>query len=253
MRHLHLPIRMLLLSPIVLFQALSGAADTRKPAPFVEVSARKVIDFGNHTATYVRVRPPVLPKVPPPAPPAPLSEAERARLDELSEKNHVTLNVSATVYLLAGSRVVTELRWRDDETGELTYRAYSNADFRYLTQLCNLETETTVYLWFPFVEVCDLNDWPVDQSYPLPSDIDLSPTESEYLVDARVNDRADQKLTLAGLDFLHAYYQLHHAELKADHERRVAESARREQELRENPPKQANTVLRFWPKTFPQR
>lgn len=209
------------------------------------VLARRVVDLGDHTVTFVRVVPPVLPKVPPPPPPQPMSEADRARLEELESKTHAVLNITAAVYV-NGSQVVTELRWRNEETGNLEYVAYSNADFRLLTQLPHLETETTVYAWFPFVSAYDLSDWPADETVPIPEGLNLSTTEVEYLVDERVTQNADHELTLAGLDYLHAYYQLHYTELKTAYEQRMAAEAERQRQLRENPPKPENVVIRFW-------
>lgn len=241
-----------------LLTSLSWAAnDTQtkgpasSPVTYTEIS-RRVTNLGDHTATYIRISPPVLPKAPPPPPPRPLTQAEQLRLEQQAAKEHATLNVTATVYL-DGDRAVTELRWRD-ESGELSYRAYSNADFRYLRQLNHFETETTVYSWFPFfTDVCDLSEWPDDRPFPLPSGLQFSATQTEYIVEERVTGLADQETTLTGLDYLHAFYQLHRADLKASYERKVAEEAERERQLRENPPKPANTTLRFWPKTFPQR
>ena len=166
----------------------------------------------------------------------------------MEQKGHITLNVTATVYL-TGGRAITELRWRD-KSGELSYRAYSNADFRYLRQLSQFETETDVYLWFPFIDAHDLAQWPADEQSPLPPGLEFSSTETEYFVEERAQGLADQETTLVGLDYLHAYYQLHFSALKADYEKRVVEGAERERQLRENPPKPANTTLRFWPKTF---
>lgn len=213
--------------------------------------ARKVVNLGDHTATFVKVRPPVLPKAPPPPLPKQLTEAERERIAELENKAHASLNITATVFL-GGKQPVTELRWRDQESGNLEHVAYSNADFRYLSQLQFLETRTTIYQWFPFVDAYQLSEWTADAKSPIPANLDLDPAEIEYLVGEQVKAGPDQEVTLAGLDYLHAFYRLHYVELKNAFEKRTAEEAERERELKENPPKPANVIIRFWPKTFPK-
>lgn len=247
----------ILLGLIGISAACPGAAAEIVPPPaisYVELSARKVVNLGDHTATFVRVRRPNLTKIiaPPPAPPRELTAEERARHEELEKKAYVSLGVTATVYL-NGKQTVTELRWRNEETGNLEYVAYSNADFRYLTQLHHLESDTTVYSWFPFVSAYDLSEWPAEEKPAFPAGLSLSTSEVEYTVDQRALGRADQEATLAGLDYLHAYYQLHYAELKTAYEQRMTAEAERERELKENPPKPQNIVIRFWPKTFPKQ
>ncbi len=213
---------------------------------YSEVS-RKEVRLGDHTVTLIRVRPPVLPKaVPAPAAPSrPLTAEEKAREERLAQKGYATLSLSVTVYL-GGKTPVTELRWRD-EGGGTEYLAYSNIDFRHLTQLSTLETETTVYSWFPFVEEWHLEDWPSDQKFPIPQGLNFSPTDAEYYVDEQAKRLKDQETTLAGLDYLHAYYQINHAKLKADYEKREVENAGRERRLRENPPKPPDVNVRWWP------
>lgn len=220
-------------------------AEASTPVVRYSEMSRKTVILDDHKVTLIRVRPPVLPKAPPPPPPRDLTPEEQATAERMAEKEYVTLSVSGTVYL-TGKQPVTELRWRD-ETGELSFVAYSNADLRYLTQLSNLETKTTVYSWFPFVDAWNLAEWPADQKSPIPRGLNFSATETEYFVDARATDLKSQEATLAGLDYLHAYYQLHYTELKADFEKREAENAERERELRENPPKTPDATLRWWP------
>lgn len=234
--------------------ASTGEPATPPAVNYVEVSPRRVVNLGDHTATFVRVRRPNLTKLvtPPPAPPRELTAEEKARYEELEKKAYVSLGVTATVYL-NGKQTVTELRWRNEETGNLEYVAYSNADFRYLTQLHHLESDTTVYSWFPFVSAYDLSEWPAEEKPPFPSGLSLSTNQVEYVVDERALGRSDQETTLAGLDYLHAYYQLNYSELKSAYEQRVAAEAERERELKENPPKPQNIVIRFWPKVFPKQ
>ena len=208
--------------------------------------SKKVENRGDHTATYVRIRPPVLPKAPLPPMPRPPTAEEQARADELAEKAYVSLSLAGVVYL-DGKRAISELRWRDQQMPEVEYRVYSNADFRFLTQLDHLETANAVYSWFPFIDEIDLKEWPKDQPSPLPRGIKFSTTEIEYYLDKRSRSAAGQESVLEGLDYLHAYYQLHYAKLKAAYEHRIAEQAKVERELRENPPRKPNTILYWWP------
>jgi len=209
---------------------------------FSEISRREVT-VGDHKMTLIRVRPPVLPKAPPPlAPPAPTLE-QKATEERMATKACATLTLSATVYL--GKPTITELRWRD-ETGEKEYQAWSNIDFRYLTQLSNLETPTTVYQWFPFVDAYTLADFPAGQKPPIPKGLKLGTKGADYVVNLTGKDLDNQEITLAGLDYLHAYYQLNYAELKAGYEKRQAESDARERDLMLNPPKTPDTTIRWW-------
>lgn len=230
------------------FSATSAAfsAET-SPASAIHFSevTRKVVQLDGHQATFIRVRPPILPLPPTPrAAPEPTSK-EIVAAEAYAEKPYVSLTLSATVYI-GGKSPVTELRWRD-ETGKIEHRAYSNADFRYLLQLTMLETETTVYSWFPFLDVLDLTQWPSDQKSPLPPGLVFTTSEPEYLVDSVASTLAQEETTLAGLDYLHAYYSLNYADLKADYENRELLSAAAEKQLRKHPPETPDTTLYFWP------
>jgi hypothetical protein len=228
-----------------------GRADPAEPAlsrdalnAAPEVS-RKEVAATDHKITYIRIRTPALPKLPPAPEPQPLTAEEQATSDRMAEKAYVSLDLSATVYL-GGKHPVTELRWRD-ESGENEYIAYSNADFRYLSHLNQIETATTVYAWFPFLYVYEISNWPADQKPPIPPGLPFESGVAEYFVDSRVAALKAEETTLAGLDNLHAYYQVHAAALKTDHVRREAESEAREKQLRDHPPIKPDTVIHFWP------
>jgi hypothetical protein len=212
---------------------------------FTEV-ARKSFNLGDHKLTVIRVRRPNLPLLPTPSAPPPLTADQQATSDRLAKKSYVSLNLSVIVYL--GSPTVTELRWHDD-AGTQEYRAWSNADFRYLAQVPFIETEATVYQLQPlmFLEAYAPTDFPAGQKPPIPDGLGLSTTEAEYVVDSSGKDWPSQETTLTGLDYLHAYYQLHYADLKASCEKAQADSDAREKELREHPPVKPDTTLRFWP------
>lgn len=219
-------------------------SDNSMPCQVTEV-ARKVVTLKDHKVTYIRIRPPSLPLLPPaPEPRLPTAE-EQAAAERMAEKAYAELNLRVTVYL-GGAQPVSELSWRD-ETGERTFRAWSNVDFRYLAQLWQFETATTVYSWFPFVDEIGLSDFPADQPAPIPAGLQFEPGIAEYYLEAGVADLKSEQTTLAGLDHLHAYAQIHAVELKADYERREAESDAREKHLREHPPKTPDSIIHFWP------
>jgi hypothetical protein len=216
---------------------------------FEEIS-RKVVETGGHKLTLIRVRPPVLPEPAPRPemePPREPTQEELAEMLAAEKKRYVTLGVSVTVYLREGEPPISELRWRDAER-ETEYKAWSNADFRYLTQLNHLETDEVVYFWFPFVDSWNLAELPDDHKNPIPTEVSFTPGgPTEYLLDSRATDTETEKDVLAGLDYLHAYYQLHFPQLKEIHETLWAENAAREKDLRENPPVRPDTVIHFWP------
>jgi hypothetical protein len=224
----------------------AGAAESAELTAYSEV-VRKEVRRGDHKVTLIRVRPPTLSKVirTPVAAPRPLTSEEKAYEERVAQKGYAMLSLSATVYLSAKT-AVTELRWRN-ESGEIEYRAWSNVDFRYLTNLTQIETETTVYSWFPFIDECDLSGWPKNEKPPVPPDLGFSRSEAEYFVDAHAKDLKSEEATLAGLDYLHAYYQLNYSELKTAYEKRLADARAEEIRLARNPPKTPDTTTYFWP------
>ncbi|MEY4488389.1 MAG: hypothetical protein RIQ79_897 [Verrucomicrobiota bacterium] len=240
---------LLALGLCALASPLSRATEASpSPTPVTRYSevGRKVITVGDHTVTLIRVRPPALAKAPPPPEPRQPTDAEQATADRRAQKAYVVLSFTSTVYL-GGKTPVTELRWRDDE-GVTEYVAYSNADFRYLSNVGQFETETTVYDWFlPLIDACDLSELPAGQKPPVPSGLNFEPGVTEYLLDARARDAKGQEPVLAGLDSLCAYYQINYDALKVGYEKREADSEARERELREHPPRTPDATLRWWP------
>lgn len=229
-----------------IFAVIGHAAEPAgKTQTFTEISRREV-KVGDHKMTMVRVQPPVFTQatVTPQQAPRPPTAEEIASVEQMSSKIYASLNLTATVYI--GKPTVTEIRWRD-ETGKNEYRAWSNADFRYLTQLPYIETPTTVYQWFPFVDSYVLADLPAGEKPLIPKGLKMLVTGSDYLVNLSPKQLAKEETTLAGLDYLHAYYQIHFKELKRDFEKQEAENSAREKQLRENPPSKADTVIRYWP------
>ena len=211
-------------------------------AQFSEL-CRQETTIGDHKLTLIQISPPVLPKAPPPPEPPALTLEQAATSERMAKKSYAALNLTATVYI--GNPTVTQLRW-SDESGLIQYQAWSNVDFRYLTQLSYIETATTVYQFFPFVETYSLADFPAGQKSPIPKKIKLSTLGADYVTELKSKELLAQESTLAGLDCLHAYYQVHYSELKAAYEKTEAENAAREEQLRLNPPKTPDTTLMFW-------
>ena len=239
------PIRYIFCTALWAVSCHAAEKSTDQPgasAQFIEIT-RKEVTVGDHKIILIRVRPPFLPKAPAPLAPPPLTADQQATADRLAKKAYASLNLTATVYI--GKPTITELHWRDD-TGTMEYRAWSNADFRYLAQLPYIETPTTVYQWFSFIDAYPLSDVPVGQKSPIPQGLNLSTTNTDYVVDSTAKDLNRQETTLAGLDYLHAYYQVHYAELKAAFEKAQADNQAQEKQLRLHPPKTPDTTLRFW-------
>jgi hypothetical protein len=224
----------------------TGIATNLKPLESAPVLARKVVDHGTHTSTYTRIRPPVLAKRPvsPPEPQQELTSEAREAMERMAAKEYLSLSVTATVYV-GTNQTVTALRWWDQDTGQ-QYQAYSNADFRHLTQIRDIETETHIYAWFPFVDSYELADMPAEEPNPIPAGITFEPGVVEYLLEKRAKADASQARTLDLLDHVHALYQISLPELKADYEKRMKEAAEREEELRKNPPVPRSTQTYWW-------
>ena len=240
-------IGLLSIGPSLLWAGETTVAPIQHGSLVYSEVTRKVASLKDHKVTLVRVRGPLPPNAPtaPVQSLLPLPKEEQAREDRLAKKAYAALNVTATVYL-GGKTPVTELRWRN-ETGVREYHAWSNADFRYLTQLTELETETTVYSWFPLVDSIDLTTWTKDQAYPLPAWLRFTGDAPDYQLDPKIKDWKDQETTLAGLDYLHAYYQLNVRALKTAYDKRMSDARTEEIRLARNPPKKTDTVTYFWP------
>jgi hypothetical protein len=216
------------------------AADALDGIP-VTVLSRSTVTEGERTITYVRIRPPALPPrpVPAPVPSAAPSAADLAEWARLEAKPRITLAVSATVHLRPP--VVTELRWR---SGGREWVAWSNVDFRLLSQLTDWETETAVYNWFPFLFEIGPNH---EQR---PADLGLAPaseqTPAEYVVEGTAAEVAAAEADLAPLDYLHAYHDVNRAELIAAQAAREAAAAEAARQAALAPTKPKDQTIYFW-------
>lgn len=208
-----------------------------------DVLARKVENHGDHTVTFVRVKPPILPHAHAPAPrPEPTVE-EQATAARRATKSYETITVTANVYV--GTRTVTELSWQEEG---VTYRALSNIDFRLLTQLTDIETKGAVFLWFPFVCAVD-NEAPTNVSTDGLKH--LSAEHADYVLLGSNNDSKTAPKGLDLLDYLHAYAQLNGPKLRSDLVKREADELAAEEKRRKAPP--PSPVITFWLETEAKR
>lgn len=210
---------------------------TAAALPPLKELARTVETHSDHTVTWVRVRPPKLPKAPPPAPqPAPTA-AEMAAAARRGQKSYETMAVRACVYL--GKRTVTELTWQD-ETGAIQ-RALSNVDFRLLAQLADVETSHAVYLWFPVVSAAEGEPPPGVSADDLRK---LNPKRADYVF---LGSPREQPATTGGLDLLdtlHAYVELNEARLRRDLAKREADAIAAEEKRKRTPP--PSPTIHYW-------
>ncbi len=221
---------------------LSAAEPVSVAEAAQQVLARQEIHLGHDSLAFVRIRPPQLPPPPPPAPASPTEPAAPAL--EAPGKPQLILAVQAEVYLGLSSTApaLTRLTWRHDDQ---TYHAWSNADFRLLTQISSEETATHHVLWFPFVSETDT---PPTPQPPALTALAAQPAAApvEYLFEGDAARAAQTEPVLAFLDLLHARYTLHRDELHADLLRRRAEEAelRRAAEVEAARPKRQ--TLYYW-------
>ena len=220
-------------SPHVSAESLNGVP--------VEVLARSKVTLADRTVTYLLIRPPSLSAQPPPppAPATPPSEAELAAQALRDAKNYVDLGIRAIVY--SGSPVVTELSWNLADGRSL--RAFSSVDFTHLSQLTELETTTTIYGWNSIVSEGD----PADLPSGVREALNASPGV-QYLFEGTEADALASQSTLQGLDYLHAYYQLHEAALVAEAASRKTQAAQQEREAVADAAKSKDQTVFFWKK-----
>lgn len=233
----------LLLSSVSSGREPLAALPTEKP---VTELSRKTVDLGTHKVTFIHVTQPRLSVLPtPPAVAVTPPSAEQVAADEArAAKTYEQLSASVTVYPGAGERpTVSDLTWWHEGK---RYQAWSNIDFRLLTQLPELETETHVFSWFPFVSEGSVEEIPVAERPAGLSLFPLADTAPQYYLEGSTEEIAPIEGTLHGLDYLHAYYQLHHARLASEYAERLAVATAQEAELAKNPPKPADTVIHFW-------
>lgn len=213
--------------------------------------ARKVVNLGTHKVTYIRITPPRLPAlpVPPPTPVAQPTPEQIAAEEARAAKTYEQLSVSVTVYpATATTPTVSDLSWWHEGK---RYQAWSNVDFRLLTQITQVETATHIFSWFPFVGEDSIEGLPASSRPAGFSLFKKADTDAQYYFEGNEEDMATVAGTLAGLDYFHAYYQLNRERLATEYAQRMADAAAQEAELAKNPPKPVDTVIHFWKNSAP--
>jgi hypothetical protein len=216
---------------------VSAQVGTEAVRPKYEELYRKVENRGDHTVTFVLVKPTKLPLAPSPAAPREPTVEEKTAAERRANKAYESITISATVYV--GSRTVTVLSWKDDLG--VTYRALSNVDFRLLTQLADIETNDTVYSWISFIGAMDGE--PPD-SVSAADLRKLSLKQSDYLFLGSPKEQHAAAKGLGLLDHLHAYFQINEEKLKRDFVLR--EAAEKEAEDRRRNTTPVSPVITFW-------
>lgn len=214
--------------------AFAADATPASPQPAVipgEIG-RTVIDHGDHRTIIIEMVPGAPVPPPPPSPPEPVQPPAVLRADpaDLENKPSHALFWSITVY--PGPCSVIEGRTADQRP----WRAVSNTDFRLFRQVTSFATARAAYDWFPSIADGEA-DAPERQTLAA-AGLDAGP--ATY----RLDPAGRSAEVIDALDYLHAFHDANHAALLAETTRIQAENNRRERELRENPPRKADTIVR---------
>ena len=240
-----LPVLIALLLALPAFaQAQMQAGHSEVPPLNFEVLKRTEIKRGDHTIIFQRVAPPqaTAPAAPVPQPKAPdLSPQELEAQRRREAKQQKVLFFSATVF----DHKLTELHWTE-ESG--TYRAFSNIDFQVFSGMGEIETADAIYALMMALDT-GTPEALAERTRGFPQTALLPKDRSAWLLaegPGKVSTPA-----MAALDALHPYYDTHRVELIQAHAQRLAASAERERQLRENPPVKKDTVIGYWRKPSP--
>jgi hypothetical protein len=136
---------------------------------------------------------------------------------------------------------MTELSWQHDG---LNFRAYSNVDFRLLSNVPEVETADAVYSFFFVPDLADLTTATAEEKSA--AKLKFSPDHAQYVLVNPVTDLKPDDLTLPAIAALLTYYDRNQAGLLADYARREAASAASERQLRAHPPVTPDGTVFFW-------
>jgi hypothetical protein len=218
------------LAPTVVFGGEAGRAPT------------VVVNQGDRTLTYVEVAPPAIFAAKPAASArAALAPSAVLTRESAPAKRYVELVYTATVYL--DTPVLTELRWQHEG---VDYVAFSNVDFRHLSGLFSLETDTTEFGFMPFVTSDMRQDVSNEEQARLRS-LPRPPMNGANFVVLQPAEPKRDPSALLGLAALHAYFTAHRGELEAATLRREAEERQAEfARATEVPGPRKSRTVRYW-------
>ena len=162
------------------FTALAAAPTQADLPPTVSAApgTSKVAWAGDHQITIVRIAAPSLPVPSLPTAPVP-SAADQLADQRRAGKTFVQVGFSATVF----PGIMTELNWQHDGRA---YRAYSNVDFRLLSDVPVVETADTVYSVFFVPVIGDLSAATVEEQAA--AKLRFSSIQAQYLVVTAPNE-----------------------------------------------------------------
>jgi hypothetical protein len=214
------------------------------------------VDLGSRSIIYNRVETPVLKPQPPTVEKLATPVVEYVpTAEELEEMrrwevmNHVSLFLSCTVY----DDQITQVRFRH---GDVNVTFWSTVNFHYLSQLGDLQTRDTYYLFMMGVDDSTKKEFEEENAELLreersdllsawPSNL-AAPTSSNsaWQITSKGPGPAE---ALKFIEDIHAYFDANRNALVTARVEREAAWAAREQWLKENPPQPKDTVIQFFP------
>ncbi len=221
----------------------SRATSTTPPQVVLEQTVVRQKDGG--TVTFQRIEPPAVPapvmKVVPP-----LTAAELARQAQIEAKHPLLLAISATVH----EGGVTVLRWSADSEERLA--AVSNVDFRWLTGMSQVETETAFCTLVMAVGTDETPLTPEEALLVKALPVDGRPAFG--LMPGKTALTAAEAAAVAGMEAVHDYLEANREMLAARHVKREQDRAARALEDEQARPKAAKqSVIQFWPLSAGQK
>jgi hypothetical protein len=203
--------------------------------PAISVVASKTVNAGDHKVTFVRILPPALPRLPAPTVP-PTSAADQALVQERAGKSFVQVSFSAAIF----PGPVTALSW---QRGGQTYHAYSNVDFRLLSNVPEIETANAVYSLVFSPMIGDPTSGPAAERLAATSQ--FSPGHAQLVLANSAASPAPGDPTPPAFAALLAYYDQNQAGLQSDYARRQEEQAAHQ--LQAHPTTTPDSTVFFWP------
>jgi hypothetical protein len=205
--------------------------------PHQEVISRQVIEKADGGAvTYNRVTPanfaparPITQKLT-----TPVSAEQAEILQEAEVKKTSTLMLQGTTF----GNGTTLLEWREEG---VTHRAVSNLDFSLLPDMGQFEADDQLYIFMLLFQ---------ETEEPAPAWVQSSNLRrgqaSSYVLVVDPGNKAAKAGVLDGLDALHSYLDANKSEITDAHMMREAESRRREEAFKADPPQPESPTINYW-------